>query len=245
MLHNEVIQRIDALSSGLVARWPSDLREAIATKSILSDPAFSLWSDDRHACFYAPFDWINERADIVLIGITPGMQQAEAALLALQSHLKEGASIEIASSAAKLEASFKGEMRDISTRLMDHFGFNRLLGLDTTAELFGAAANRVHYTSVLRYPVLARQSSEMPWKNYSGDAKIVSRPAMKAMIDRYLVPELRALRGAWLVPFGPVPALVLENLAQRGVVDEARVLAGLNHPSGTHWNRPQLPARSD
>ncbi|MFC3076012.1 hypothetical protein [Shinella pollutisoli] len=237
MLENEIIQRIGALSSDLVGRWPSDLRQAIATKSILCDPAFSEWSEDRHACFYAPFDWINERADIVLIGITPGMQQAEAALLALQGQLKKGSSIGAAASSAKFEASFKGEMRDISARLMDHFGFQRLFGLATTAELFSAAADRVHYTSVLRYPVLERKNPGAPWKNYSGDAKITSRPTMKAMIDRYLVSELRALPEAWLVPFGPVPTLVLENLVQRGVIDGRRVLAGLNHPSGTHWNR--------
>ncbi|MES0032713.1 hypothetical protein [Mesorhizobium sp. M0040] len=165
------------------------------------------------------------------------MQQAEASLLALHGALKKGATVADAAKVAKAEASFKGEMREIGARLMDHFSLNRLFGLRTAAELFGTAANRVHYTSALRYPVLERKPADPTWKNYGGDVKIVLRPAMKAMVDRYLAQELAILPGAWLVPFGPVPVLALEYLASQGKIDANRILPGLNHPSGTHWNR--------
>lgn len=115
MIEPEAHQKIETIRSTLINCYPDDIRKAIARKTILSDPAFAIWESTRHACFYAPFDWVNEQADIVLIGITPGMQQAETAILALQSQLKKGATAEAAAYAAKSEASFKGEMRTIVT----------------------------------------------------------------------------------------------------------------------------------
>lgn len=51
--------------------------------------------------------------------------------------------------------------------LMDHFGLHRLFGLTSTLDLFGSAAHRAHYTSVLRYPVLKR------FGNYAGDSRVI------------------------------------------------------------------------
>src|SRR3981189_3213212 len=41
------------------------------------DNAFWPETQGEFGQFYAPFDWINESADIVLIGITPGKRQAK------------------------------------------------------------------------------------------------------------------------------------------------------------------------
>lgn len=235
MIEAGAIERIDSVQSALKNRYPDDIRKAIERNTILSDPAFSLWSEGKYSCFYAPFDWINEQADIVLIGITPGKQQAEAALIELQRQLKKGASAEEAARLAKLEASFKGTMRTIASQLMDHFGLQKVFGLPTCDELFTRSIHRAHFTSVLCYPVL--ETGKQGWKDFSGDEKIMSRSSLRKMIDDIFVPEIERFPKAWLVPFGPTPAIVLEALGERGIVDMGRVLSGLNHPAGTQWNR--------
>ncbi|GEC59329.1 hypothetical protein ABIF38_008713 [Bradyrhizobium japonicum] len=106
--------------------------------------------------------------------------------------------------------------------LMDHFGLHRLFGLTFTLDLFGSAAHRAHYTSVLRYPVLKR------FGNYAGASRV---------IEETLADELAVLPKAWLVPFGPNAVRALEYLAAAGRIDDARILGGILHPGGQQWNR--------
>ena len=42
--------------------------------------------------YYAPFEWVNPKARVVLVGITPGMVQAANALAEAQRAMTEGAS---------------------------------------------------------------------------------------------------------------------------------------------------------
>ncbi|KQT50581.1 hypothetical protein ASG52_07165 [Methylobacterium sp. Leaf456] len=198
--------------------------------SPLRDEVLALGREGRFSAFYAPFDWINEDADVVIVGATPGKRQAKDALLALRSTAMRGASVEEAAAVAKSTASFAG-MRDLGARLMDHLDLHQVFGLRTTADLFGCAAGRVHSTSVLRYPILDNGV------NFSGDERIMARPLMRRMVEENLVPELARLPNAWIVPFGVNALLVLEDLAARGLVDGDRLLGGVLHPSGRQWNR--------
>jgi hypothetical protein len=122
--------------------------------SSLRDETLALAHEGSFRAFYAPFDWVNEDADVVIVGVTPGRQQALEALLALRDALRRGHSIDEAMCRAKSAASFKGGMRTLGARLMDHFNLHKIFGLNSSIDLFGGAAARAHYTSVLRYPVL-------------------------------------------------------------------------------------------
>ncbi len=161
----------------------------------------------------------------------PGKQQALEALLSFRAALAAGGSLDDAARQAKSAASFKGGMRTLGARLMDHFALHRLFGLASTLELFGSAARRAHYTSALRYPVLKKSG------NYAGDSRIAARPFMRCMIEESLADELAMLPKAWLVPFGPNALRALDHLAAAGRIDEARILGGLLHPGGQQWNR--------
>jgi|ERR1700687_2149667 len=161
----------------------------------------------------------------------------------LRSALKGGKPVADAAARAKQVASFNGEMRDVASELMDHFRLNDVFGIEKSAMLFDEMAHRTHYTSVLRYPVLEWKTVTKKgrkisgWFNYGGDDKIFTRPFMRKMIEEKLVPELQLFPNAWLVPFGPTPAFVLDELVRKGVIGGDRILAGLNHPSGSQWNR--------
>lgn len=214
--------------------------------SVLRDAAFSPEIQGKFGQFYAPFDWINADADIVLIGITPGKRQVKSALKALRAALAKGKSTCEAARVAKQAASFEGDMRDIAARLMNRFKLDKLFRLHGSSDLFGPASCRAHYTSLLRNPVLHWQTKKQKngeetagWSDYSGGNSAFS--SSNSMLFRSIAadfePEIAAFTNSWFVPFGPVPALALEKMAQRGLIDRDRILSGINHPSGTQWNR--------
>lgn len=226
---------IERLAPHLTALTDGQIESAVDSGRILLDPAFSPGIEGDLGQFYAPFDWINDKAGNVLVGITPGKHQAGKALTTLRHALLEGLSAEEAASRAKQAASFDGGMRQIATKLMDRFRLHTLFGLSSCSDLFGPAAHRVHYTSILRRPVLTRKGAA--WQNYSGSPAPMRSVLLRASFEQDFVVEAAQLADAWFVPFGPVPVEALEELARRGVLRGDRILAGLNHPSGTQWNR--------
>ena len=240
-LNQKAIVAARQIADFLAAMKTDEVTRGVENGSFVSDQHFGRGRHGELGAFYSPFDWINTDADIVIVGITPGMRQAETALLQLRQKLLgsrlDDQAMASALSDAKKAASFEGPMRSIAAQLMDHFGFNKLFNLETTAELFGTAANRAHYTSVYRYPVLKEKGHQ--WRNYSGgeDPKSRANPLLVRFVEEYLIPELDCFKRAWIVPFGPTPAAVLHDLGKRGIVDKARILSGLNHPSGEQWNR--------
>lgn len=54
------------------------------------DPELLLWQEAPLSVFYAPFDWVNTAARVMLIGITPGYFQASEALRETQRCLRAG-----------------------------------------------------------------------------------------------------------------------------------------------------------
>ena len=223
--------RIEALAATLLRLPETEIARALGGDA--SSPLHSLLNleaDKGFSAAYAPFDWVNERADIILVGITPGLRQATDALTTLRARLRAGATIEEAAKNAKSYASFNG-MRDLAAQLMDSLGLADAFGLNSCDVLFGKESGRVHSTSVLRYPVFKNG------KGFSGDKRIMQRGMMRAMVDQYLVPELASLPNAWIVPFGVYALTALETLVAEGKLDGDRLLGGVLHPSGQQWNR--------
>lgn len=178
-------------------------------------------------------DDLNDRADIIFVGATPGFTQAVEATKTVRKLARAGASVEFAAKAAKETASFKG-LRTTMGALMDACHLNRVFEVAECEVLFASSAHRVHSTSALRYPVLKKG------KNFSGDKRVMLRKEMRTMVERHLVPELAALPNAWIVPFGACSLAVLDDLTARGLVDERRVLGGVLHPSGQQRNRHRV-----
>lgn len=225
--------RLERFAPAILAASEGEIDVAVLgnSPSQLRDEVLSLGHDGDYSAFYAPFDWVNDGADVVIVGVTPGRQQAADALKVLRRTLVAGASLDEAARLAKESASFKGGMRSLGARLMDHFGLHELFGLTSTAELFGAARARAHYTSALRYPVLKQLG------NYAGDRRLLDRPFLRRMVNEHLAEELADMVDAWIVPFGPTALLAVESLAAQGVINQTRVLGGILHPGGQQWNR--------
>lgn len=180
---------------------------------------------------FAPFDYVNPAAQIVIVGLTPGRQQMANALVAASRSLKNGNSEAEAMREAKTYASFSGPMRANLVAMLDSIGVNQWLGIATTGSLWEAGAHRAHFTSVLRYPVFVDGA------NYSGAPAPLSTPLLRRQLLTWFASELAVLPSAVFVPLGPVVDEALQAAAQQVGFDCRRVLSGLPHPSGANAER--------
>jgi hypothetical protein len=181
--------------------------------------------------YYAPFDYIERDARLVLVGITPGLTQARNALLEAQRQLSRGASLAEAERLAKTAASFSGPMRNNLIRLLDAVGIHQWLGLPSTSEVFSPDSRLVHYTSVLRYPVFLRG------QNYSGNPAPSRSRLLQEQIEQWFAREVDLLRDAVFIPLGSIPQQVMAMMVDSGRINAGRVMQSLPHPSGANAER--------
>ena len=152
------------MSGGLFARFAG----ALADGGVLAtDPRLLIGAEGRISVHYAPFDHVNGRARIAIVGITPGAQQAANAIRRCRERLLAGDPPEAALKAAKEFASFSGPMRSNLVAMLDALGVAPWLGIGTCAELWAGAAELAHFTSALRHPAFVEG------KNYSGSLRSV------------------------------------------------------------------------
>ena len=194
-------------------------------------PALQIAASGSLVAYYAPFDAVNLRARIVLVGITPGRNQASNALTEARKQLAHGASHRDALLQAKRVGAFSGAMRTNLTALLDHIGLSCWLGLDSCDELFGKAAHLLQSASVLPFPVFVNGD------NYNGTPDPISTPMLRKMVIEHFVPMANALPAAVFVPLGPVPTRVLQWLVSQNHLSERQLLLGLPHPSGANAER--------
>ncbi len=180
---------------------------------------------------WAPFDHIARTARLVIVGITPGRQQAENALTAFRKALDMGSPHSDALRLAKQTGSFSGSMRGSLVDMLNHIGAHRAFGVTTCAALFEPAQELAHFTSALRHPVFVGDA------NYNGAPGMLRHAILRSMIETHLAEEAAALPAALWLPLGPKPTEALYHLADRGLLDRDRILDGLPHPSGANGER--------
>lgn len=180
---------------------------------------------------WAPFDHVAAGARLVVVGITPGRQQAENALTAFRAALAGGASAAEASRSAKLVGAFSGPMRENLVAMLDRIGAQHALGVRSVVEVFDPRRELVHLTSALRHPVFVGGA------NYNGAPDMLRTPTLRRMVETCLADEARTLPHALWLPLGPKPAAALAHLAGLGILLRDRVLDGLPHPSGANAER--------
>lgn len=180
---------------------------------------------------YAPFDWVNHDARVVLVGITPGKTQANNALAEARKALAESASHADALARAKRSAAFSGAMRGNLIRLLDRIEIGNAFGLDSSAELFASASNLLQTTSVLPLPVF------VDGQDYNGNPDLIRTSFLNRMMEQYFLPVVNVLQKAVFIPMGPIPTKVMLSLANRGLVNREQILDGIPHPSGANAER--------
>jgi hypothetical protein len=227
------IQRREVINTNLASRFAPTVA-AHAGGAFLSGKtgeALKLHTEGSISVAWAPFEHLATRARIVVLGITPGRQQAENALTAFKTALALGSPLPEALRRAKMTGAFSGPMRENLVAMLDHVGAQRVLGVRSCSELFDPRQELAHLTSALRYPVF------VAGENYNGAPDMCRTPILRRMLESHLAEEARALPGALWLPLGSRPAAALHHLALAGVVDRSRILDGLPHPSGANGER--------
>jgi hypothetical protein len=180
---------------------------------------------------YAPFDHLNRGAKIAIIGLSPGRFQMQASLIAAHENVTSGASYEDTIRAVRNIANFSGGLRRNLILMLDFIGLNRALGKISCAELWDGQCEDVHFTSVLRYPVLING------ENYSGIPSAFGNGFLYSQCLDWLLEELRALPNAVFVPLGAAAGELLAHIAPAASICRSRILDGLPHPSGANIER--------
>lgn len=165
---------------------------------VLRDKRLLLDSDKNVAIYYAPFEYINPSAKIVLVGITPGPTQMVNANNEARRTLLAGKNHDIAIKQAKAIGGFSGEpMRSNLINRLNHWDVHKWLGLQDSAELFDTARDLLQTTSLLRYPVFVDD------KDYRGKPNMLKHLLLKKYLFDYFVNDINQLNNAVFFTLGP------------------------------------------
>ena len=192
--------------------------ETINPKSV-KDKKFLLEKEKNIEIYYAPFDYINSKAKIVIVGITPGLQQM------LQSYevINQGKSFK----EVKDLSSFKGSMRTGLIKYLDELKINDILKIKSCESLFNKNSKYLHTTSLVKYPVFDKG------KNYSG-ANILKKKILLDFIEKNFLEELKTLKKSIIIPLGNTVSSTIEYLNNKYKLKLSCFLKGFPHPSGAN-----------
>jgi len=189
------------------------------SKSNIVSGKFLIAKKDNIKIYYAPFDYVNSKAKIMIVGITPGLQQM------LQSFevINQGKSLK----EVKDLSSFKGSMRTGLIKYLDELEVNKKLKIKSCESLFNKNSKYLHTTSLVKYPVFDKG------KNYSG-ANILKKKILIEFIEKNFLKELKTLKKAIIIPLGNTVSSTIEYLNNKYDLKLACFLTGFPHPSGAN-----------
>lgn len=164
-------------------------------------------------------DYINPKAKVVVVGITPGNSQMAASRCGKSK--KE----------IKRENAFVGNMRPKLVEMLDAIGVNKLLGIKSCDTLWSDDFGKVQMTSLLRDATY--KGNEM----YRGSPSILNTPKLRAaLMDGFVKQDCRKCKDAKLyVALGPKVKEVLDWLKANGKL--AAPIVTLPHASGANAGR--------
>lgn len=193
------------------------------------DEDFRLGEPDHgHHVFYVPFEHVNVRARLVLVGITPGPTQMALARKVARQHLLSGEPDELVLAKTKQAAAFAG-MRDRINQMLDHFQIPRLLGFGAARSLWESEFQHFQPTSLV--PNAAFKGTDY----FNGPFEsILSVPLLREQFEKQFVPSLsRVPKDAFYIAMGPVVQDGLSWCADRGLIQRQQILGYFPHASGS------------
>lgn len=214
------------MERNMFKRFSADLKH-LGQKGVEA-PEFSLGQEGKYSLQYIPFEYVNRDAKLVIVGITPGNNQLDLAYQTAQELLKAGQSDEEILVEVKKAGAFGGKsMKPNLLKILRHFQFEKLLGIDDVESLWGENVGLLHSTSVV--PHAAFKDGE---RFNGGFDEIMASPLLaKCFLDCF-VPSMREITGnALFVALGPCPQAALEWCVREGVLRQKQVLGSFCHPS--------------
>ena len=176
--------------------------------------------DDKYVFESTGFDYVNPKAEVVIVGITPGNSQLK------------GDRVGLSPREVKRMNAFAGGMRRNLIHMLDYIGVNQLLGIETCKSLWEEDFDRVEMTSLLKeatYELKKDGTKEM----FRHAEKIAKSEKLTKMLEEGFLEDCKSYNNA-----------VLFVACGSGVYDELKRLqsekkiqgdvVGIAHPSGAN-----------
>lgn len=211
------------------------LKEKYTREELLIDD-FLIDKKDNIEIYYAPHnEYINPKAKVFIVGITPGFLQMSMAMVAARKELEASDDIELIQYKCKVAGRFSGSLRKNLISMLDEIKLNEALDIESSSDLFNEKDYLLHTVSLVPYPVFIKK------QNYSGHTpKLIKSDFLMGYVYDNFVSEIKSLenfKDIMLIPLGRAVEEVLCKLEEEGIIDESQVLKGFPHPSGANVNR--------
>lgn len=206
------------------------------TKEELLTEDFLIEKENNIEIYYAPHnEYINPKAKILIVGITPGFVQMNTAISTARKELEYSNYIEEIQYKCKVAGRFSGSLRKNIISMLDEIKLNEILNIDSCSELFGKKDYLMHTVSLIPYPVFVKK------QNYTGHTpKLLKSSFLMRYIYNNFIDEIHKLENfenILLIPLGKAVEEVLLKLSEEKLITEKQILRGFPHPSGANVNR--------
>jgi hypothetical protein len=193
-------------------------------------------TENNLSMYYAPLDYINHNAKIIIIGITPGFTQMDIAIRYAKKNLFIGRSYSTILKHIKENAAFAGQMRINLINMLDELGLHKLLNIKNCNLLFQKEYSKLsHMTSIIRYPVFNNG------KDYTGHSPTILKSNMlKDIIQNIFVDELKSIKCSIIIPLGSAVSKVLKFISNEYYEIDNKCLFNFPHPSGANGHRIKI-----
>lgn len=195
-------------------------------------PRFRLEKSGNIEIYYAPVDYLNRKAKIALVGITPGWHQMEVAYRTARDAIRNGLGRIAVCRRTKNSAAFSGAMRTNLIEMLDGIGISKVLSIKSSGDLFSREHRLIHSTSILKYPAFVNR------ENYTGHRpKLLEQPLFIKYVQNVFSAEISQISRAFIIPLGNAVSSSIEFLIQEGVLSGDRCCIGFPHPSPANAHR--------
>ena len=186
--------------------------------------------------YYAPHnEYINPKAKVFIVGITPGFQQMSTAISTARKELELKTDIETIQYKCKVAGRFSGSLRKNMVNMLDEIKLNEALNINSCLELFEDKDYLLHTISLIPYPVFVKN------QNYTGHTPklLKSEFLMKYVYDNFVneIKNLENFKNILIIPLGKAVEEVLIKLSEEKIINKDQILKGFPHPSGANVNR--------
>ncbi len=204
-----------------------------------------LWKKKPLELYYAPWDWMNKDARVILVGITGGAQQAKNALQEAKRCLEAGMKTEEVLRRADAVGSFSGQMRERLVTGLNRIGLPKTLGIQTAGDLFAEKHHRLLGTaSAIGFPMFITKEladGSVTKENYNGQQghPLLADSTLCSFVRAYLGAKVDMAPNAVVLPLGKVATAAVQWLICADLLDAGRCVHGFPHPSpqNGHYTR--------
>ena len=206
------------------------------TKEELLTEDFLIEKQGNIEIYYATHnEYINPKAKVLIVGITPGFIQMNIAISTARKELESSDNIEDIQYKCKVAGRFSGPLRKNIISMLNDIKLNEFLNINDCSELFGDKDYLMHTVSLVPYPVFVKK------QNYTGHTPklLKSDFLMKYIYDNFIdeINKIDNFEDVLLIPLGRAVEELLCKLKDENIIKENQILMGFPHPSGANVNR--------